>query len=77
MQSNADRVIGTDMLFDTIQASRNLDNSSEKKMFTLSLDITVGIEAAKLSPIENVIEKLRKWERKERHTHRQRKKYIY
>lgn len=46
-------------------------------MFTLSLDITVGIEAAKLSPIENVIEKLRKWERKERHTHRQRKKYIY
>lgn len=76
MQSNADRMIGTDM-FDTIQASRNLDNSSEKKMFTLSLDIIVGIEAIKLSPIENVIEKLSKWERKERHTHIQRKKYIY
>lgn len=64
------------MLFDTIQASRNLDTSSEKKMwFTFSLDIIVGIESTKLSPMENLIENLKKkkLERKERHTHVQRK----
>lgn len=45
------------MLFDTIQAARNLDTSSEKKKwFTLSLDIIMGIEAAKLSPVETLIE---------------------
>lgn len=49
------------MLFDTIQASRNLDTSSEKKMwFTFSLDIIVGIESTKLSPMENLIENLKK-----------------
>lgn len=51
-------MISTEKLFDTIQAARNLDTSSEKKKmwFTLSLDIIVGIEAAKLSPMETLIE---------------------
>lgn len=53
--------MSTEMLFDTIQASRNLDTSSEKKMwFTFSLDIIVGIESTKLSPMENLIENLKK-----------------
>lgn len=70
LQSNADRMIRTDMLFDTVQASRNLDNSSEKKMwFSISLDIIFGTEAAKLSPIENLIGKLRKWEERKIYTH--------
>lgn len=50
------------MLFDIIQASRNLDNSSRKKKiwFRLHLDIIVGMHAAKLSPMGNPVEKLKK-----------------
>lgn len=67
--------MSTEMLFDTIQASRNLDTSSEKKMwFTFSLDIIVGIESTKLSPMENLIENLKKkknWRgKKDIHTYR-------
>lgn len=50
------------MLFDIIQASRNLDNSSGKKKiwFRLHLDIIVGMHAAKFSPMGNSVQKLKK-----------------
>lgn len=37
--------------------------------FSLSLDIIFVTEAAKLSPTENLIEKLRKWEERKIYTH--------
>lgn len=61
-----------------VQASRNLDNSSEKKnVVYIFLIIILGLEAAKLSPMETLIENLKKkkkLEHKETHTqHTQRK----
>ena len=51
------------MLVDIIQASKNLDNSSGKKMwFRLHLDIIVGMHAAKFSPMRNSVQKLKKME---------------
>ena len=59
------------MLFDTIQASSETwIIFQEKKMwFTLSLDIIVGIEAAKLSTMENLTENRKNGEERRTHTH--------